>query len=164
MKLTKLSVVLTTVTVLLAGCSMTPSIQKAADSKSEFEDAVYKGETVDIGQDNSGAERYRVFAQGATGFVPQSATRSNAEERANKFCEQKDKKAKILQERKSSGAHVLGNFPRSELIFVCVNTPAEGSVGDVRYNKLSNLKKLLDDGVLTKSEFESEKAKILGEK
>ena len=164
MKLTKLSVVLTTVTVLLAGCSMTPSIQKAADSKSEFEDAVYKGETVDIGQDNSGAERYRVFAQGATGFVPQSATRSNAEERANKFCEQKDQKAKILQERKSSGAHVLGNFPRSELIFVCVNTPAEGSVGDVRYNKLSNLKKLLDDGVLTKSEFESEKAKILGEK
>ena len=99
MKLTKLSVVLTTVTVLLAGCSMTPFIQKAADSKSEFEDAVYKGETVDIGQDNSGAERYRVFAQGATGFVPQSATKSNAEERANKFCETERQKS-----QDSSGA------------------------------------------------------------
>ena len=164
MKFTKLSVVLTTVTVLLAGCSMTPSIQKAADSKSAFEDAVYTGETVDIAKDNSGAERYRVFAQGSTGFVPQSATRSNAEGRANTFCEQQGKKAKILQERKSTGAHVLGNWPRSESIFVCVNTPAQGSVGDVRYDKLSKLKKLLDDGVLTQSEFELEKAKILGEK
>lgn len=165
MKLTRLSIVLTTVTVLLAGCSITPPIQKAAESKSAFEDAFYQGETVDIAQDNSGAERYRVFAQGATGFVPQSATRSNTEGRANKFCEQQGKIAKILQERMSTGGPIKpGNYPRSELIFICVNTLTEGSVADVRYDRLIKLKKLLDEGVLTQSEFELEKAKILGEK
>lgn len=151
--------------VLLAGCSATPPIQKVADSKSQFDDAVYKGETIEIEEDNSAAERYRVFSQGATGFVPQSAVRSNAEDRAIKFCEQKDKKAKILQERKSTFVPLPGNFPRSELVFVCVDVPVKStSFEDTQYIKLNNLKKLLDDGVLTKQEFELQKAKILGEK
>lgn len=34
---------------------------------------------------------------------------------------------------------------------------------DETFIKLSNLKKLLDDGAITKEEFEKQKAKILGE-
>ena len=165
MELQKRSMFIFAGIVLLAGCSATPPVQKVADSQSQFDDAVYKGETVEIEEDNSGAERYRVFSQGATGFVPQSAVRSNAEDRAIKFCERQDKKAKILQERKSTFVPLPGNFPRSELVFVCADVPLRNpSFDDVQYIKLKNLKKLLDEGVLTKQEFESQKAKVLGEK
>jgi hypothetical protein len=90
MKLNKRSMFTFMGVILLTGCSATPPIQKVTDSKSQYDDAVYKGETIEIEEDNSGAERYRVFSQGATGFVPQSAVRSNAEDQALN-CEQNDK-------------------------------------------------------------------------
>jgi hypothetical protein len=111
--------------VLLAGCSVTPPIQKATEGPSEFDTAVYQGETINIEEDKSGAEQYRVYAQGATGFVPQSAVRSNVEAQANKFCAQKNMNTKIIQERKSVPPHILGNWPRSELVFVCVEPLAK---------------------------------------
>ncbi|MGA3282568.1 MAG: SHOCT domain-containing protein [Smithella sp.] len=42
-----------------------------------------------------------------------------------------------------------------------VTTPS--AFDDVLYIKLTNLKKLLDNGVITKEEFEKEKAKILNQ-
>ena len=50
-------------------------------------------------------------------------------------------------------------------LFQCIEKA--GSTGtaaeDVKFIKLSNLKKLLDGGVLTQAEFEREKAKILNQ-
>lgn len=112
--------------VILAACSTAKPIQKVSDSKSEFDGAVYSGDTIVIDTDNTGAEQYRVFSQGSTGFVPQSSVRANAETRANKFCSDQGKQLKILQERRSASLQILGNFPRSELIFVCIDQAYAG--------------------------------------
>jgi hypothetical protein len=71
------------------------------------------------------------------------------------------KSLKKLQERNSVPPHILGNFPRAELLFVCLPKPVTSSFEDTLYIKLSNLKKLLDNGTITKDEFEQEKVKIL---
>jgi len=63
---------------------------------------------------------------------------------------------------------MVGNFPRIEIVFQCL-TPAQKidsvsvSVPDPKYIKLVDLKRLLDTGVITQAEFDSEKAKILAE-
>jgi hypothetical protein len=152
------------VSAVLAGCAVTPPIAKVSQSQSQFDNAVFKGETIELAEGDMGLERYRVFSQGATGFVPLSAVRWDVEDQANRFCGQQDKKAKILQERRSVPPHILGNFPRSEIVFVCLDLPARIVGEDVRYSKLRELKKMLDDGVVTQVEFDSEKAKILAEK
>jgi hypothetical protein len=150
----------------LAACASSSTIQPADKSRSAFEGAVYKGEEKVVAEDKSGAERYRVFEQGATGFVSVQSVRETAEERANQFCEKQGKWAKTLTEHTSTPPHILGNFPRVELVFVCADkalSTAPSNFEDQRYIKLTNLKKLLDSGVITKEEFEREKAKILAE-
>ena len=72
----------------------------------------------------------------------------------------------LLGDQTSKPPYILGNFPRIEIVFACVDKPnaARGHSGaDEQYAKLSNLKKLLDQGAITKSEFEKEKAKILSQ-
>lgn len=163
----KLLVVVTISAALsLGACASSSTIQPASTSKSNFEGAVYKGERKVVAEDTSGAERYRVFEQGATGFVSLQSVRETAEHRANQFCEKQGKWAKTLIEHTSTPPHILGNFPRVELIFVCAAKTANAGSStfeDQRYIKLMNLKKLLDSGVITKEEFEREKAKILAE-
>ena len=152
---------------VLAGCSSAMPIQKVSESQSPFDDAVYKGDTIVVDSDSSGLEQYRVFSQGSTGFVPQSAVRSNAESRAEKFCKDQGKQLKILQERRSPSLQILGNFPRSELIFVCKDKSQESrtetpnmSQGS-NYSKLSELKKMKDEGLITAKEYDIQKSKIL---
>jgi putative oligomerization/nucleic acid binding protein len=151
---------------MFGACASSSTIQPASKSKSGFEGAVYKGEEKVVTEDNSGAERYRVFEHGATGFVSLQSVRETAEQRANQFCDKQGKWAKTLIEHTSTPPHILGNFPRVELIFVCADkaaTAGSSTFEDQRYIKLMNLKKLLDSGVITKEEFEREKAKILAD-
>jgi hypothetical protein len=54
---------------LLAACANTTPIQITSVGKSEFEGAVYSGQSTDIEAPIPGLEKYRVFQQGATGFV-----------------------------------------------------------------------------------------------
>jgi hypothetical protein len=154
-------------TVALVGCASSSTIQPANASKSHFEGAVYGGELNAVADDESGSVRYRVFEQGATGFVSLQAVRETAEQRANDFCEKQGAFAKTLTEQTSKPPHILGNFPRVELVFVCSVKPslaaAPAPFQDEIYIKLANLKKLLDDGVITKEEFEKQKAKILSQ-
>jgi hypothetical protein len=70
----------------LDGCSAASPIQSAGSSKSAFEGAVYKGTTVTVSPSTPGSEQYRVFQQGATGFVSVQAVRDTAEQRAKGFC------------------------------------------------------------------------------
>jgi hypothetical protein len=153
---------------LLAGfaCATSSTIQPADRSKSGFEGAVYPGELHVVAEDKTGAQRYRVFEQGATGFVSVQSVRDDVEQRASSFCEKDGAVAKTLTEQTSKPPHILGNFPRVEVVFVCVPKPnlaAPSSFQDETYIKLSNLKKLLDQSVITKEEFEAQKARILGE-
>lgn len=150
----------------LSGCANTTAIQPTSSSKSQFEDAVYKGESVTINTGTPGAEEFRVFHQGATGFVSVQSVRESAEQRATEFCARSEKSMKPLRETASKPPHILGNFPRVEIVFACVAKPSTVSTPvneDPKYTKLVNLKKLLDSGVLSKQEFEAEKAKVLSQ-
>jgi hypothetical protein len=111
-------------TLILVGCSSAPPIQKASATKSYFDGAVYPGDVYKLTEDNSGAEQYRVFSHGSSGFVSLASVQSNAEGRAKEFCGREGKITKVLQQQTSTPPHVLGNFPRAELIFICVEKSA----------------------------------------
>jgi hypothetical protein len=66
-------------------------------------------------------ERYRVFEQSATGYGSIPEARDQAEPRAIEFCRAKNKKMKTLEEITSTPPHILGNWPRIEIIFTCVD-------------------------------------------
>jgi hypothetical protein len=113
-----------------------------------------------------GNESYRVFNQGATGFVPIQSVRDDAEQRAKDFCDRKGNAFESLTESTAVPPYILGNYPRVEIVFDCIEKPAvlAPSTGDdPKYTKLVNLKKLFDSGVITREEFDHEKAKILSQ-
>ncbi len=149
----------------LFGCATASPIQKASTSKSAFDDAVYDGEGVIVNDDISDDDAYRIFHQAATGFVSIQSIRVSSEKRANQFCEKKGKVMHALREHTSTPPHILGNFPRIEIIFACIE-PSEvhtSTEGYDRYEQLRKLKSLLDDGAITKEEYDLEKKKLLSE-
>jgi Short C-terminal domain len=148
----------------LDGCSVTSPIQPADSSKSGFDGAVYKGTTATVSRGTPGNEQYRVFQQGATGFVSLQSVRETAEQRAREYCGRKGRTMESVQETTASPPYILGNFPRIEIVFDCVRGPLANQSGDdPKYSKLMNLKSLLDSGVITQTEFDAEKAKILSQ-
>jgi hypothetical protein len=151
---------------LLAACSTASTIERASQSKSHFDGAVYGGERTVVSEDTSGSEKYRVFHQGATGLVSVETVRASAEKRASTFCGRQNRGLKVLMEHTSKPPHVLGNFPRVELVFACVDSvsrTASERFEDAQYIRLRNLKKLLDDGAISREEYEREKLEILVE-
>jgi hypothetical protein len=84
--------------IALAACAETSPIQPASSSKSHFEGAVYKGESVATGSGVPGNEAYRVFVQGAMGFVSIQSVRDDAEQRAHEFCGRKGEVMQSLSE------------------------------------------------------------------
>jgi len=154
------------ISILFSGCSTMTPIQKASNSKSQFGGGVYTG-TEEKGIENNGKELYRIFHRGSTGFTPLSAVRNSAEKRADNFCKAKNKVRVTVSERHSNPPHILGNWPRVELLFACTDELQKMNTKnkhDDKYDKLSKIKKLYDDKVLTKEEFLIEKKKILGVK
>lgn len=152
--------------IFLGGCSMQPTIQKVSESKSGFAGAFYDGESYVASKDFPISEQYRIFEEAATGFVSIDAIKDDAEQRAKNFCSGNNKAMKTIKVQTSKPPHILGNFPRIEITFVCVDKPivaAPATVEDILYIRLTNLKKLLDSGVITKEEFETQKARILKE-
>jgi putative oligomerization/nucleic acid binding protein len=150
----------------LISCAVTSPIQPASASQSAFAGAVYKGETVTTGTAAPGNEAYRVFIQGATGFVGIQSVRDDAEQRAKEFCGRKDKVMESLSETTAKPPYILGNFPRVEIVFDCIAVAAAATTvtgDDPKYTKLMNLKKLLDGGAITQDEFDREKSKVLNE-
>ncbi len=71
------------IAAIIGGCSIASSIQRADQSESAFEDAVYEGQTTVLRNDIPDSEAYRIFHQGATGFVSVQSVRGSAERRAN---------------------------------------------------------------------------------
>lgn len=109
--------------IVLSGCAVTSPIQPLTTSKSSFDDAVYPGETVTIGEATAGEEAWRVFHQGASSFVSIQSIRAEAESRATEFCGRRSKVMRPLRETNSKPPHILGNFPRVEIVFECTNRP-----------------------------------------
>jgi hypothetical protein len=149
----------------VAACAVTSPIQAASTSKSAFEGAVYKGRTVTINPGTPGNPAFRVFIQGATGFVSMQSVRDDAEQRATAFCDRKGKAMESLTETTATPPYILGNFPRIEIVFDCTDKPGSPAPvsADDKYAKLAKLKQLLDSGAITQEEFNHEKAKILAQ-
>lgn len=156
----------TFIVALLVGCGQTSAIQATHSSKSHFADAAFKGQSVVLSEATKGSEQFRLFQQGATGYVSLQSVRDDVELRAVQFCDRKGQSMNALRETTSTPPHILGNFPRSELVFECsVKAASLGTAQaeDGKFLKLSNLKKLLDTGALTQAEFEREKQKVLNQ-
>ena len=150
---------------VLFGCASNPPVQSAASSKSQFDGAAYGGETAQLENATPGAEVYRAFYQGGSGFVSVSSVRETVEEMATKHCARKGKMARPLQETTSKPPHILGNFPRVEWLFECADSASSSASGSPAVDKIGQierLKRLLDSGALTQQEFEREKGKVLG--
>jgi exonuclease III len=141
-------------------------IEKASESQSHFKGAVYEGQDFFVSEKEIEGEKYRIFHQASTGFAGTSGIRRSATRRANKFCQSKgnNKKMFTVSEHTAKPPYILGNFPRIEIIFVCLDDgKAQNRASDEKYSHLVKLKKLLDDGVLTQDEFNVEKQKVLSE-
>lgn len=71
----------------------------------------------------------------------------------------------LIQETTSSPPHILGNWPRIEIVFSCVNSANRGSAAapQDKYDQLLKLKTLLDGGAITQKEYEAEKKKVLSD-
>ena len=151
--------------MMLGGCATTSAITHVTGSKSGFDGAVYGGESVDLDPPTPGADLYRLFEQGATGLVSIASLRDNVDDLATKFCARKGKAVHPVRETTSTPPYVLGNFPRVEWQFECVDSPSQTGHPIVpsseKLTQLERLKKLLDGGALTVAEFDVEKAKIL---
>lgn len=150
---------------VLLGCAANPPVQPAASGKSSFDGAVFSGETTQLAKPTPGLEAYRAFYQGGSSFVSVSSVRETVEEMAGKQCTRTGKVVRPLQETTSKPPHVLGNFPRVEWLFECVDPiepKAAGPAGVDKLTQIERLKKLLDTGALTQEEYEREKGKILG--
>jgi hypothetical protein len=162
------SILFLSVLVLVTGCSTSSPIEKVSESKSHFEDAVFQGRDYYQSEDDIQGEQYRIFHQASTGFSGTGGIRSTAVRRAKEFCRKKgsDQSMVTVSEHTAAPPYVLGNFPRIEIIFVCTdneNLQVASQTTSGKYEQIAVIKRLLDDGALTQSEFDDEKIKILSE-
>lgn len=153
----------------MTGCAVSGSVKNISSSTSGFDGAAFKGETRFISSEAelkkySRSDQFRVFEQSATGYGSIPEARDQAMPKAIEFCRAMGKETKVLKEQTSVPPHILGNFPRIEITFVCVDqSEGRNSSGDIsdRLGRLEKLKSLLDNGAITKDEYEIEKRKIL---
>lgn len=111
----------------ISGCAVSGPVQSVSSSKSGFDGAAYPGiERLIV--DNpaelekySLSEQYRVFEQSYTSYGSIPEARDQAEPRARDYCRSKNKTMKTLKEITSTPPHILGNWPRIEIIFVCID-------------------------------------------
>lgn len=178
--------------LILSGCSAMPSTEKGSGEVSGFKDNKYKQIDFFTADDKIKGERRKVVKQALTGYGDLSELRQYATRKAEGICYKngRDKKMLAVSERTSVPPYIWENFPRIELTFVCVdydrtqrstspvNVQSTSSATDQKissstdkktllaadkYDRLFKIKELLDAGVLTQEEFESEKKKILSE-
>nr|WP_297347606.1 SHOCT domain-containing protein [uncultured Glaciecola sp.] len=146
---------------LTQACSSASPIIEAAKSNSGFQNAVFEGNITSVSDNENELIEYRVFQHGNSGFVTLNEVREMAENRANRFCEQRKLGYQVIKEQTSVPPHILGNFPRVELIFVCEEASKSKTKNSVEaYDQLERLGRLLEKGLITREEFEKEKAKL----
>ncbi len=153
------SLKLLAVIFLMSGCATVGPIKRYNESKSRFNNPPEL-----MSNNYPATDIYRVYQRASTGYTPMQSLRRNVEERIDKFAKRQDKSFIILGERSSHPPFIAGNFPRIEIVFVLINKKSINADSKLdKLSRLEKLKKLLDDGALTKEEYEREKKKILDE-
>jgi hypothetical protein len=158
--------------LILNGCAQTSGIVNAENTKSFFEDAVYEGRVTYNSEKILSYKKYRLFNKAATGNIALSTVKNDVTLEAKNYCFNNkvgNKRMLVISERESVPPHLLGNFPRYELVFSCIPQEDEPLfIQDKnlhpkpdKYDNLLKLKTLYDKGILTQEEYEKEKNKLL---
>lgn len=128
-----------------------------------------------------GEGTYKIYRRAATGFASGTAIREQITLEANEFCVGQGKVSKVLEIGGSHPPYILGNFPKAEIQFVCLdaNDPQlkpeklaaiqqpsqdakiDGDNSGELTIKLKNLNKMLADGLITQNDFDGQKKKLL---
>jgi len=67
-----------------------------------------------------GKNTYMISKQAATGFTGLGTLKAEAIREASAFCEQTNKRVKVNSFIDGKPPFVLGNFPRTEIYFSCI--------------------------------------------
>jgi hypothetical protein len=67
-----------------------------------------------------GADRFMVSRQAATGFTGLGTLKADALREAEQHCTKTGKVVHVLKTTESEPPYVLGNFPRAEVEFMCL--------------------------------------------
>ncbi|MFC1866531.1 hypothetical protein ACFL0H_00095 [Thermodesulfobacteriota bacterium] len=68
-----------------------------------------------------GPDTFMVSRQAATGFSGLGTLKADAFQEANKYCISQGKHSRVINTTESSPPYVLGNFPRVEIQFMCLD-------------------------------------------
>lgn len=147
---------------IILGCAKQTPIVRYDTSKSSFGNPPELAPHTGIPE----SEIFRVFHRAATGFVPLQSIREDAEKRATEYCDRQGKGMRMIGERTSSGPYILGNFPRIEICFACIEKssiqkPSQEAPPKDLYTELTKLDDLRKKGLITDVEYEAEKKKLL---
>lgn len=91
--------------------------------------AILGGCAANSGVVSLGADRFMVSRQAATGFSGLGTLKADALREAEQYCAKNGKAVYVLKTTESEPPYVLGNFPRAEVEFMCLDP------GDPRLNK-----------------------------
>ena len=173
-RLAQVGTILFMLTTML-GCAKTSGIVDATKYKSYFEGTKHSGQFLFVNSDKFlEQKKFRIFEQGATGSISLSSLKAKAFYSASFFCSNKkgNPRVVVITEMTSEPPHILGNFPRYELVFTClqqedepfhIKNKNEQTTQNSKYDQIKLVKELLDSGAITKEEYAKEKAKLLNQ-
>ena len=72
-----------------------------------------------------GPDTFMVSRQAATGFSGLGTLKADAFQEANQYCLQHGKNIRVVNTSESMPPYVLGNFPRAEVQFMCLDKSDE---------------------------------------
>jgi hypothetical protein len=70
---------------------------------------------------STGPDTYMVSRQAATGFSGLGTLKADALREANQYCASRQMVAKVTAATESKPPYIVGNFPRAEVQFTCVD-------------------------------------------
>lgn len=66
-------------------------------------------------------DTFKIFKRGSTGFVGSEKIRSDVELQASEYCARKGKSMQVMNVITGQPPYILGNFPKAEVQFRCVD-------------------------------------------
>lgn len=134
-----------------------------------------------------GKDTFLVSRQAATGFSGSGTLKAEAFQEATQYCERLGKSLQVVNTHEAAPPYIFGNFPKAEIQFMCLDSrdvelgrpklrkEADSVIqikSDVRgrndpakatdlYAELVKLDDLRKRGIITDTEFESQKKRIL---
>lgn len=68
-----------------------------------------------------GPDTYMVSRQAATGFSGSGTLKAEAFQEASKYCAEQNKKLQVVNTSEAQPPFILGNFPKAEVQFMCLD-------------------------------------------